>query len=58
MLVIKYISLTAPPYVQPPAQANLWYLAVIFGVIVLIIVIILIVCMLYRNRGGTYPGEL
>lgn len=43
---------------EPPAEASLWFLGIIFGVIILIIVIILICCMLYRNacKSGTYPG--
>ncbi|XP_048727971.2 neuroglian-like isoform X3 [Ostrea edulis] len=44
---------------EPPAEANLWFLGIIFGVIILIIVIILIVCMLYHNtcKSGTYPVD-
>lgn len=44
---------------EPPAEANLWFLGIIFGVILLIIVIILICCMLYRNacKSGTYPVD-
>nr|XP_022337546.1 neuroglian-like isoform X2 [Crassostrea virginica] len=44
---------------ETPAQANLWFLGIIFGIIILIIVIILIICMLYRNacKSGTYPVD-
>uniref|UniRef100_K1Q2R6 Neuroglian n=1 Tax=Magallana gigas TaxID=29159 RepID=K1Q2R6_MAGGI len=44
---------------EPPAEANLWFLGIIFGVILLIIVIILICCVLYRNacKSGTYPVD-
>ncbi|XP_062591175.1 neuroglian-like isoform X1 [Saccostrea cucullata] len=49
-----------PPVSQaPPSEANLWFLGIIFGILILIIVIILIICMLYRNtcKSGTYPVD-
>lgn len=55
LMYFLFISLVPQ---EPPAEANLWFLGIIFGVILLIIVIILICCVLYRNacKSGTYPG--
>ena len=36
------------------ASTNLWFIALILGVLLLFIIIALIVCYMYRNRGGTY----
>ncbi|KAK3087670.1 hypothetical protein FSP39_008976 [Pinctada imbricata] len=59
MVTFNVFTNIVPPVVEPQTppviqSANLWYLAVIFGIIVLIIVIILIICMLFRNKGGVY----
>lgn len=56
--ILMYFFFTSLVPQEPPAEANLWFLGIIFGVILLIIVIILICCVLYRNacKSGTYPG--
>lgn len=53
---IQGIEVT-PPVTQPTVQSaggDLWWLAIIVGVIFLIVVVIVIFCYLYRNRGGVY----
>ncbi|XP_052218096.1 slit homolog 3 protein-like [Dreissena polymorpha] len=55
---IKNITLKTqialPVPVEKPAGLNLWFIALIVGILVLIVVV-LIMCYKYRNRGGTSP---
>lgn len=47
----------APPVTKPTVQAaggDLWWLAIIIGVLFLIVVVVVIFCLCYRNRGGVY----
>ena len=52
MILLYSLSVTQPT-VQS-AGGDLWWLAIIVGVIFLIVVVIVIFCYLYRNRGGVY----
>ncbi|KAL3888124.1 hypothetical protein ACJMK2_000504 [Sinanodonta woodiana] len=46
-------------YPPPPkvkiAEFNLWYIALIIGILILFVIVALSVCYLHRNRGGNYP---
>ncbi|XP_053381957.1 contactin rig-6-like [Mercenaria mercenaria] len=51
----KQIEPPPVPIVEA-ASTNLWFIALILGILLLFIVVALIVCYMYRNRGGTYPS--
>ncbi|KAL3888125.1 hypothetical protein ACJMK2_000505 [Sinanodonta woodiana] len=47
---------------QPPprvivAELELWYIALIIGILILFVIVALIICYLHRNRGGNYPVD-
>lgn len=53
---IQGIEVT-PPVEKPTVQSaggDLWWLAIIIGVIFLIVIVVVIFCLCYRNRGGVY----
>ncbi|KAK3598217.1 hypothetical protein CHS0354_003475 [Potamilus streckersoni] len=39
------------------AELDLWYIALIIGILILFIIVALIICYLHRNRGGNYPVD-
>ncbi|XP_052251112.1 uncharacterized protein LOC127858179 [Dreissena polymorpha] len=51
----KELEKPKPVPVIKPAGFNLWFIALIVGILVVFIVVALIICYMYRNRGGTYP---
>lgn len=47
-------EIVKPVPVIEKASTNLWFIAIIVGVLLLFLVVVLIICYMYRNRGGTY----
>ncbi|XP_064597808.1 neurofascin-like [Liolophura sinensis] len=57
--VVIYMQIASEPLIKPDTKRpmELWWIGIIFVVIVLILLIIFICCLLYRNRGETYPVD-